>query len=105
MKVFITDPAKKALKNICEYYSSVGAHSYVENLRTEFIQKAHSLSKNYQRGQVENLLSSLNQGHRYIILIKHFKIIYLIEESRIIITDFFDTRQDPDSLIDRHQTF
>ena len=51
-----------------------------------------------QLGRVEEALSHLNQGHRYL-LEGNYKIIYrLINPNILAITDIFDTRQNPDKL-------
>ncbi len=36
----------------------------------------------------------MGQGHRRWV-VGHYKLIYLVLEDQLVITDFFDTRQDP----------
>ncbi|KYG83600.1 type II toxin-antitoxin system RelE/ParE family toxin [Roseivirga echinicomitans] len=103
MKVLITGPAKAALKAIFEYYKSEGFGEYGIKLTQVIITKAKSLSKNYQRGQKEEMLKHLLKGHRYLIAKKHYKIIYRTEAEIVIVTDIFDTRQQPEKLIKRNK--
>ena len=48
-------------------------------------------------GQVEGNLVELNQKHRYIVE-GNYKIIYIVIDSTIYITDVFDCRQNPDKM-------
>lgn len=102
MEVFITEPAKQALRDICDYYSLQGYPSYADKIRKAVISKSKSLAKNPNKGQKEELLKILEQGHRYLVVENHYKIIYLVEEKKIIVTDVFDTRQNPEKMIKRH---
>lgn len=102
MTVFITRPAKESLRAIFDYYKSKGYETYASRLRASVITKAKTLSKQHQRGQQEEFLKPLGQGHRYLIVEKHYKIIYLVEEKRVLVTDVFDTRQKPQKLLRRH---
>jgi plasmid stabilization system protein ParE len=45
-------------------------------------------------GTLEENLSELNQGHRYLVT-GNYKIIYLVIEDDIYIIDVFDCRQNP----------
>ncbi|MEL6538970.1 MAG: hypothetical protein AAFQ98_26375 [Bacteroidota bacterium] len=46
---------------------------------------------------MEPSLSEFGKQHRRII-VRHVKIVYLIMEDHIRVTDFFDSRQRPDKL-------
>lgn len=70
----------------------------VLKLRKRLLDKADSLTSNPRIGQLEEYLSHLNKDHRRLVLEYH-KIIYRIEDETIFITDFFDTRQDPEKMI------
>ncbi len=99
MNVLITEPAKESLKEICKHYRSLELDSYAINVRKTILGKAKSLSDNPERGQKEEMLKSLDQGHRYLLVESHFKIIYLIDEKRVIVTDIIDTHQHPDKML------
>ncbi len=66
-------------------------------IRGDLLNKAESLSSNPYKGQKEEYLEHLNKDHRRIFK-GHFKIIYRIEGYEIFITEFFDTRQDPEKM-------
>lgn len=69
----------------------------VSEIKTQLLDKADSLALNPYIGQKEEYLDHLGKEYRRLIE-GHFKIIYLIEGERIYITDFFDTRQDPEKM-------
>jgi len=99
MKVKITDPAKASLKEICDHYRKLGFDTYAVKIRRLILERAKSLSKNPERCQEEEMLKELQQGHRYLLVESHFKIIYLITEKEVVVTDIFDTHQDPDDML------
>lgn len=66
-------------------------------IRKQLLDKAGSLTSDPYVGQYEEYLQHLEIGHRRL-LEGNFKIIYRIEEDCIYITDFFDTRQDPEKM-------
>lgn len=98
MQIKITDFAKKRIDEIDYYYQEKGFDKYGKELRRTIIVKTKLLIKNPQMGQIEENLSILKQGHRYMILESKYKLIYLITDHVIYITDIFDTRQDPDKI-------
>jgi len=55
------------------------------------------LDSNPHIGQKEEYLEQLGKEYRRLVE-GHFKIIHLLEGEIIYITDFFDTRQDPDTM-------
>lgn len=69
----------------------------VSKIKTQLLDKADSLAINPYKGQKEEYLDHLGKEHRRLIE-GHFKIIYLEETETIFITDFFDTRQDPEQM-------
>ncbi len=66
-------------------------------IKVQLFNRAESLILNPQKGQREEYLQHLQEDHRRIIE-GHFKIIYKIIGESIYITDFFDTRQDPEKI-------
>lgn len=103
MKVFIADTAKISLKDIRNYYQSKGYEAYGKRVFKSIISKAKTLSNTPYIGQEEELLKPLKQGHRYFLIKKHYKVIYLVTEESIIITDVFDTRQQPEKMLKKNQ--
>jgi plasmid stabilization system protein ParE len=65
--------------------------------RDRILAKADKLLENPYIGQHEEYLDHLGQSHRRVIE-GHYKIIYKIEGEMIIITDIFDSRQDPSKM-------
>ena len=103
MKVLITAPAKQALKDICDYYRNIEYNSYAVKVRRIILYKIRSLSEFANRGQQEEMLKELGQGHRYLLAESHFKIIYLVEEKRVVVTDIFDTHLSPSKMPRRNK--
>lgn len=99
MNVLVTEPANESLKEICKHYRSLAFEAYALKVRKKILEKAKSLSDNPERGQKEEMLKSLNQGHRYLLVESHFKIVYLIDEKQVIVTDIFDTHQHPKNML------
>ena len=98
MKVQITDLAKDQLKRIYHYYRRRGNGKKGRQVRKDVLDKARLLKDNPEMGQEEENLKHLGLGHRYVLVNPFYKIIYLIIEPVIYITDIFDTRQDPDKM-------
>jgi plasmid stabilization system protein ParE len=63
----------------------------------KLLDRADRLVFNPREGQREIYLEHLGKEYRRLIE-GHFKIIYLIDEDIIYITDFFDTRQNPEKM-------
>ncbi len=98
MKVRITKPAQRRLRQIDDYYRKKGNRSHVTKLKKDIKKKSELLSQNPELGQEEYYLKELGQGHRYIIVTKLYKLIYLVAAPFIFITDVFDTRQNPNDM-------
>jgi len=67
----------------------------VISIKNSLFNLADSLALNPYKGQLEEYLQHLHENHRRLVY-GHFKIIYKIENDQIYITDFFDSRQDPE---------
>ncbi len=98
MKVRITKPAQRRLQQIDDYHRRKGSRSHVTKLRKDIGKKTKLLEQNPELGQAEEYLEELGQGHRYLIVAKLYKLIYLVAKPFIFITDIFDTRQNPDDM-------
>ncbi len=85
MEVLITAPAEKSLQGIFRFYVDQAS----EEVASRIVNRI-----------VDRYLTELKQSHRYIIE-GNYKIIYLLGLDKVIITDVFDTRQDPDEMIKR----
>ena len=97
MKVVISQKAQTDLTNILEYYKRKGLLKYGRKVRARIILKSMRLKEFPQLGQIEESLVELNMGHRYLVE-DNYKIIYRIIEDHVLITNVFDTRQDPSKM-------
>lgn len=99
MKVIYTDQSLDSLHEVMDFLlEDLGIPiEKVSEIKTQLLDKADSLALNPYKGQKEEYLEHLGKEHRRLIE-GHFKIIYLIEKEAIFITDFFDTRQDPEQM-------
>jgi toxin ParE1/3/4 len=94
MKVIWTDFASNSLFEIFTYYKEVASENVAQKITFRIFYATRQLIKHPQSGQVETNLQKLNEEHRYI-LVGNYKIIYKRVKQGILITDVFDTRQDP----------
>ncbi len=99
MKVLYTDQSFESLEESSEFLLKVQGLplAKVQELMTGLLDRADRLISNPEKGQLEEYLAHLNKNHRRLIE-GNFKIIYRIEEKAIYVTDFFDTRQDPEKM-------
>ena len=86
--------AEDSLIAIYKYYREVAGIHIAKIIRSEILAASKQLIKHPNSGQVEELLIQLEEGHRYLVK-RHHKIIYKHVKEGILITDVFDTRQDP----------
>lgn len=99
MKVVISNRALSRLESWLSFQQEVLEIplDVIKRLHRELIDAAFSLSQFPNKGQIEPQIISPNKTYRRIV-VRHVKIIYRVAEDHILITDFFDTRQDPDLL-------
>ncbi len=100
MEVLITAPAEKSLQRIFRFYVDQASEEVASRIVNRIVDRIESLNSLPGRGRTEFYLTELKQSHRYIIE-GNYKIIYLLGLDKVIITDVFDTRQDPDEMIKR----
>lgn len=97
MKIIWTDFAVDTLKKIVEYHKNVANHIVAAKIRKEIFSSTRQLLKSPESGQAELLLEDLKENYRYV-LSGNYKVIYKVIEKEIVITDIFDTRQNPTKL-------
>lgn len=98
MKIKLTANARRRLQQIRDYHKENGDAAKGRRIGRKILTEAKKLEKHPELGQVETHLESEGKGHRYLLVKPLHKIIYLITLPFIIITDIFDTRQDPDKM-------
>ena len=99
MKIIWTDFAIENLKDIFDYYSNKANKKVAHKIRKQILTSTKQLINNPKSGQIELNLEKLNQKHRYIVC-ENYKIIYKIVDTKIIINDIFDGRQNPIKMTD-----
>ena len=85
-------------KIIFNYYAVKASKKVAHKIRIEILTSTKQLIDHPNSGQIEVHLAKLEKDYRYV-LSGNYKIIYKVEDSRIIISDVFDSRQNPDKMI------
>jgi plasmid stabilization system protein ParE len=94
MKLVYTEQAITSLQECLDFFPPEVTPEKVNEIRDRILAKADKLLESPYIGQQEEYLEHLGQSHRRIIE-GNYKVIYKVEGETIIITDIFDTRQDP----------
>jgi plasmid stabilization system protein ParE len=94
MKIIWSDFASEMLSDIYQYYKFKASPAIAKKIRIEIFTATKQLKKHPISGQIELNLEKLNEGYRYLVK-GHYKIIYKEVTEGVLITDVFDTRQDP----------
>jgi plasmid stabilization system protein ParE len=97
MKIIWSEQSVQALEEVVKFYKRIADEDVAIKIQNEIIESTVKLEHHPKIGKIEPLLSFKNLGHRYIIS-GHCKIIYVIIEHDILITDVFDTRQLPNKI-------
>ncbi|MEX2512825.1 MAG: type II toxin-antitoxin system RelE/ParE family toxin [Cyclobacteriaceae bacterium] len=97
MKVIITEEAWQRLEKELDFLIQVRQlpEAKALSLGIKLLRKAESLSDLPYRGQEEPYLKTLKQGHKRLVE-GDFKIIYRIVNDMVFVTNFFNTRRDPE---------
>lgn len=96
LKIYWTDFSKRELHEIFNYYKERVSLKIARKLVLGITQEVLKLQNQPNIGQREKLLIDREQEFRYLVH-RNYKMIYWVNsnESRIEITDVFDTRQNP----------
>jgi plasmid stabilization system protein ParE len=94
MKIIWTNFAIENLKAITSYYHKVAGKNIADKIKAELFKSTKQLKQHPDSGQEETFLKQLNEGYRYIVS-GNYKVVYKRVEEGILITDIFDTRQNP----------
>ncbi len=93
-QIIWTNFAISELKNIFLYYRMVAGDKVANKIKKSIFDTTKPLTQHPFIGAVEENLTDLKQGHRYLVS-GNYKIIYKIVNNDIYITDVFDCRQNP----------
>jgi plasmid stabilization system protein ParE len=99
MKIIWSNLAMKAFKEIYQYHKIVASERIVLQIKSDIFSATKQLTNHAELGQIEPTLEQLKEGHRYLVS-ANYKIIYKIVKEGVLITDLFDTRQDPAKMND-----
>jgi plasmid stabilization system protein ParE len=94
MKILWTDFAASSLFEIYKYYKLAAGENVAQRIRSRILSATRQLIKHPLSGQAEVNLKKLGEDHRYLVE-GNYKIMYRKVKEGILITDVFDTRQDP----------
>tara|TARA_R110002049_G_scaffold234399_1_gene407628 strand:- start:219 stop:527 length:309 start_codon:yes stop_codon:yes gene_type:complete len=94
MIIIWSDFAKKMLKEIHNHYRIKASKIIADSIKNDIFSATKQLLNFPKSGTVEQTLKRLNQNHRYLIN-GNYKIIYKLVKEGVLITDVFDTRQNP----------
>ena len=97
MQIVWTDFAITELNKVYKYYLEYAGLKVAQMITHEIISKVDQLIQHPESGTIEPKLAKLNQSHRYL-LSGNIKIIYKIIEAKLVITDIFDCRQNPNKI-------
>lgn len=97
MKVVWSRSALSELREIHLYYKKHVSAQMADNIRESVFTAAQQLAAESMSGMVMEELASSGFEFRSVIR-GHYRIIYLITEKQVYITDVFDTRLDPKKL-------
>lgn len=89
-----TDFAVSELKNIYFYYRFVAGEKVAQSIRSKILDATAKLTEHPEIGATETTLVELGQKHRYLV-VGNYKVIYLVMNKTVFITDIFDGRQSP----------
>jgi plasmid stabilization system protein ParE len=97
MKIVWSDFAAEMLKEIFIYHKEIAGNTIARRILTMIFNSTRQLKQHPNSGQIEPALIVLKEGHRYIV-VGNYKVIYKKVSEGILITDVFDTRQNPAKL-------
>ncbi len=94
MIIIWSDFAIKMLKEIHNHYKTKTTKIIADRIKNDIFSATKQLINFSKSGTEEHTLKGLNQNHRYLIN-GNYKIIYKLVKEGVLITDVFDTRQNP----------
>lgn len=101
MRVVLTDFARSQVRQTARYIM----HEFGRKSRDKFLQEMHSIGKllgdNPHMGAIEPLLVDLPSEYRSIVISKLNKVIYRILDDHIEVSDVWDVRRNPQTLVNQ----
>ena len=94
MKVIWSEFAAETLQEIYVYYKETTGKIIANRIKETIFFATNQLVKYPNSGQIEDNLTILGEAHWFLV-IGNYKIIYKAVKEGVLVTDVFDTRQDP----------
>ena len=94
MKLIWSEFAKEALSDIFKYYKKAAGIKVATKIKADIFISTKQLVNQPFSGQIEMTLEQLGEGPRYLVC-GNYKIVYKQVEEGILISDVFNTRQNP----------
>lgn len=94
MKIIWSDFASEILSGVYCYYKDIAGGKVAAKIKSNIFNSTKQLLNHPHSGQIEESLIKLNEGHRYLV-VGNYKIVYKKVSEGVLITDVFDTKQDP----------
>jgi plasmid stabilization system protein ParE len=94
MEVLWSEFAAETLREIHVFYKDAVGKSTADRIKSAIFLATKQLARYPESGQIEENLKILGEDHRYLIQ-GNYKIIYKPVKEGVLVTDIFDTRQDP----------
>lgn len=102
MRIIWSDFSSEILIEIYQYYIEKAGYPVAQKIKSNIFKSTKQLIKHPTSGQIELTLENLGEEHRYLVE-GNYKIIYKKVKEGILITDIFDTRQDPVEINDKNR--
>jgi addiction module RelE/StbE family toxin len=94
-KIEWTENAKQDLKKVIEYL----VEEWSVDVAEKFVDKLDSMLELLADSPFIGTASNKKKGVRQILITRHNRLFYRLIDDKIILLDFFDTRQDPSKSI------
>lgn len=97
VKILWSEFAEENLHAIHNYYKDNASKRVADTVINSIFHSTEILKKSSKAGKIEPVLEVLSQNHRFIIS-TNYKIVSKEIQEGILITDVFDSRQDPSKI-------
>lgn len=97
-KIEITDTAKENLKDNFWFYRRIANETIAKKVVDHIKSAILTIPLSPFKGAIEDKHVVFRENNIRKIVVKHFKIYYMLTETSILIMAIFDTRQHPDKL-------
>ena len=101
MKIIWTESAQKSQDAATAYiFNEFGAMPLIDFYKN-LDEIEEDLSDFPELGRIEPLLQDRSKSYRSLVATKYNKIIYYVDDDKIYIVDFWDTRREPKAQVSR----